>query len=151
MKQNSSQTTNYHPEPSRTNHKEAPKSEEASKEMHRQRKECTSEKLRPAKFCREIGNIFEKSKTNSHKWTHHCWVRIDQRLEPLPYFFIKRCLQCLWKEAKNYFIVDSSIEETIDRDCYPERYEWEIFPTCPDIWETSEEKKYRNQNPLKTR
>jgi hypothetical protein len=71
MKQNSSQTTNNHTEPKRTNNIKTPETKESSKEMHRKRKERTSEKLRPAKFCSEISNIFEKSKTNSDKWAHH--------------------------------------------------------------------------------
>lgn len=74
MYSHSSDTSYDHTEPQRANNKEAPKSKEASKEMHRQRKECTPDKLRPAKFGSKIDNIFEKTKTNRDKWTHHSRV-----------------------------------------------------------------------------
>jgi hypothetical protein len=93
MYSHSSNTPYDHTEPQRANDKETPKSKEASKEMHRERKECTTKKLRPSKLFGEIDNIFQKSKTNRHKWTHHGRIGVYEGLEPLPYFFIKWCLK----------------------------------------------------------
>jgi len=148
MNRNRGENTYCHPQPHRANRKETPESEKSHKDMHRHGKKCPSDKLWEGKIMRKVGDIFEKSESDSHKRTHNSWINIHERLKPFTELFIKRRLKCLRKKSSYRSIQNSWWHDAPYHHHDHEWYQREKSPPSPNRRQCSKKKYKRNQKPL---
>ena len=71
--------------------KETPKTKKCRKKMKRKGKKTSSQHVAYLRIFREISDILDKTKSDTHKRTHNRRIGHSEGLEPLGYFFMKWC------------------------------------------------------------
>lgn len=148
MNRNRGENTYGHAQPHRTNRKKTPKSEKSYEDMHRYRKKCPSDKLWEGKIMRKVGDILEKSESDSYERTHHSWINIHEGLKPFTEFFVKRRLECLRKKSSYRGIEHSWWCHAPYYHHDNEWYQRKKSPPSPNRRQCAEEKYKRNKKPL---